>query len=34
MNKVDPDVIIRVATEINSDMTASAQEQLGEIEKN
>lgn len=34
MNKVDPDVTIRVATEINADMIAHPTDELAEIEKN
>lgn len=34
MNKVDPDIIVRVATEINSDMQMSIDKELSEAEKN
>jgi hypothetical protein len=34
MNSIDPDVIIRVASEINSDLSGNANEDLVSIEKN
>lgn len=34
MNKLDPDVIVRIATEINSDLSVNANEELVSIEKN
>lgn len=34
MDSIDPDVIVRVATEINDDLSVSATEQLADLEKN